>query len=164
MNPININGFTTFDWVKPNPFRRQFQLWSRKDLVGTLSFAKEDDHLALVETADGSWLFRETRYLIMRISIWTQKHDYVAAIEINKSGKGHLRFLDGREYRWDYKDHMQMDWIFTDNLGGMILCFKPAFGRGKIRGKLEVSPEASGILELPMLCMLGWNIILFLSE
>jgi len=164
MNTLYIDGHATLDWVKPHPFRREYELWFSKDLVGNLKFSQDDKCLTIAESADGKWFFRGTRYINPRVSIWTQIHDYVAAFEGSQTGKGNLRFLDGRNYRWEYKDQMQMDWVFIDSVGKPILCFKPASGRGKVRGKLEITSAATGIQELPMLCLLGWNIVILFGE
>jgi len=164
MKPIPVEGHTTLDWVKPKSFRRTFELRSTEGLVGTLKFVQNDYQLAIAETANGVWLFRETRYVIPRISIWTQNQKYVAAFEGSRSGNGSLEFLDGRKYHWNYKDTMQTDWVFFDTAGKEILCFMPSFGRGKVRGKLQVNPRAVEIQDLSILCLLGWNIVIFFDE
>lgn len=79
-------------------------------------------------------------------------------------GKGVLQFSGGRQFHWAYTNLWGSEWAFTSADGRGLLRYKSKPDLLKQSAQLEIESDAVSIPELSLLVLLGWYLMVLLSE
>jgi hypothetical protein len=88
----------------------------------------------------------------------------VAVFKPGWGGEGALRFSDGPCYEWQHTSFWRSEWAFANEAGESLIHFKPGGAFYKQSAEVKVEPGAVALPELSLLSMLGWYLMLLLSE
>ncbi len=79
------------------------------------------------------------------------------------TGSGPVQFSDGRGYRWTKTSFWRPEWTFAARDGRILIQFFPRASL-RMRATVAVDPSARGIRELPVLLLLGWYLLVLMSQ
>jgi len=164
-----MKSFTDIDtqelfWRQPKTFRMAYELRADTDTIAALRWEKPTGSLAHAECAVGEWTFKRAGFLrphvIVRIPGAT---DDLAKLEINLSGTGTLRMADGTIYRWLNTSFWDGAWEFVTDDKTPLIRFRNAHMMMQAKGKVLLEPAASDDPHVPMLCCLGWYLLILMA-
>jgi hypothetical protein len=93
--------------------------------LASLQFNSSFSSLALAETADGKWSFKQIGFCNQRITIWAQgQPSNIAIYQAQFWGDNELRFNDGKTYMWKSINFWSTQWAFTKSNGELVMVVK----------------------------------------
>ncbi len=151
-------------WLQSSPFRRNCELRSGNHLFASLVWKSSLGAVVEGATADGRWRMRLEGLLfkqwvtIYSIDLGTD----IAVFQALPSLNGVLEFKTGRRYSWD-SNFWLTKWIWTDEEGREIMRVQRNLSL-KAEGTVQLHPGTSRVPDLPLLTILGWYLILLLTD
>jgi hypothetical protein len=162
VRPISETAGQELLWIQPAARKRDHELRAGDDVVATLHFQRGS--LADAEAAGAHWTFKRQGFWHPRVTVRTAGSDAdLAVFHPRWVGGGALEFPDGRAVRLSSANFWQSEWVWQDNEKPLIW-FKGRRGLVKVRGAVEIQPEAVALPDLPLLILLGWYLILLHAE
>lgn len=150
-------------WEQPG-MKMHYQLVTGENLVATLVFRSGWGTLAFAESGDGRWTFKRIGFFQNRATIREEGADHDLAGFINNTWRqgGTLEFANGKTFKATTNFWMtRMEWQSEDEQ--TLVGFKIG-GFFKHSAEVEISPQAVGLEELPLLVIFGWYLILMLHR
>jgi hypothetical protein len=155
----------TLRWAQPGALSREYELRAGDEVLATLRWQKTFGSLALAEAADGTWTFKRSGFLRPKVTVRAPGSEAeVAVFKPSWGGEGTLRFSEGRGYQWVNTSFWRSEWAFTNEAGEPLIHFKPEVAFFKQAAEVKVEPRAVTASDLPLLTVLGWYLMLLLSE
>jgi hypothetical protein len=154
------------NWIQSNPFSRYNELRCDKLLVGDLSWKKDNFSTSGIgNTAEGSWLYKFTRFVQPTLEIQEASTGNPAGIfQIEWSGKGKLVLENGQKFDWLPVDRWGQDWQFSQSAKIPILFFQPRKKWLTINAQIRISSEIPGEPTLSLMLLSGWFHLLLGAE
>jgi hypothetical protein len=171
VRPIREIAEQTARWTQPKALAREYELRAGNEVVATLRWQKTLGSLALAESADGAWTFKRSGFLSPRITV--RRPDSEADVGVFKPGwrgEGMLRLLEGRGYQWLNTSFWHSEWAFADEAGKPLVHFKTEFEPAAVfaifkhAAEVTFEPSAFSVLDLSLLTLLGWYLMVLMSE
>jgi hypothetical protein len=152
-------------WTQPSALKGEYDLHAGDEVVATLRWQKTFGSLALAETAGDTWTFKRSGFLRPKVTVRVPESETEAAVfKPGWGGEGALRFSDGRCYQWQKTSFWHSEWAFANEAGEPLVHFKPDVAFFKQAAEVKVEPGAAALADLPLLTVLGWYLMLLLSE
>jgi hypothetical protein len=152
-------------WTQPTALKREFELRAGDEVVGTLRWQKAFGSLALAEAAGGVWTFKRCGFLRPNVTVRLPGSETEAAVfKPGWGGEGTLRLADGRCYQWQHTSFWRFEWAFANEAGEPLVHFKPEYAFLKHAAGVKLEPGAASIPDLPLLTLLGWYLMVLMSE
>jgi hypothetical protein len=152
-------------WTQPKVMRRAYELKKGEELVGEMRFEKSCGSLASAQIGEERWTFKREGFLHPRVTVRGAKSGAnVAVFHPSWSGTGVLEYVDGRRVRWRNTNFWRSDWSFLGEDEKAMVHFRNHGGFMKISANVEIEPENTGMVDLPMLAALGWYLMLLTAE
>jgi hypothetical protein len=165
MMPIPEVVDQSLQWTQPAPLKREYELRAGDKVVATLRWQKAFGSLALAETTAGAWTFKRSGFLRPKVTVrGLGSEKEVAVFKSSWGGEGTLRFSDGPCYQWQNTSFWRSAWAFANEAGESLVHFKPEVAVFKQSAEVKVEPGAFSLPDLSLLTVLGWYIMLLLSE
>ena len=134
-------------------------------MLATLRWQKAFGSLALAETASGTWTFKRSGFLRPKVTVRVPGSETeVAVFTAGWGGEGTLSLPNGRSYHWQSTNFWQSKWAFTDEAGEPLVQFKAEFAFFKLSAEVNVKPGAVALPDLSLLAVLGWYLMVLLSD
>jgi hypothetical protein len=151
------------EWVQPRALKMHYELRASDELVATLRFRSSLGSFATGESADGCWTFKRVGFWQTRVTVrLCDGENDIGSFKNNTwSGGGTLELSDGRVFPAT-TNLWQTKLEFQNESNNKLIQFKSG-GVLHQSAKVEIQPGAVGILELPLIMMLGWYLIVMMS-
>jgi hypothetical protein len=153
-------------WSQPSTFKREYELRAGDEVLATLRWQKPFGSLALAESTDGTWTFKRSGFFSPNVTVRVPGSE--TEVAVFKPGwrgtEGTFRFSDGRCYQWLNTSFWSSEWIFAKEGGEPLIHFKPEFAFFKQAAEVKVEPGAVPVPDLSLLTVLGWYLLILLSE
>jgi len=156
----------TLKWSKRKGVRKQFELSSGDEKLGTLVWQKTFGSLARAETPEGTWTFKRSGFIRPRVTVRLPDSDRDVAVYIPSwMGDGALQFETGERFTWNKQGFWKPIWSFVDESSGKpVITFSPLrglFAKGT-DVTIERAPRSKATGRL--LVSLGWYLILLAED
>jgi hypothetical protein len=153
-------------WTQPSTFKREYELRAGDEILATLRWQKPFGSLALAESADGTWTFKRSGFFSPKVTVRVLGSETeVAVFKPGWTGtEGMLRFSDGRSYQWLKPSFWISEWALANDGGEPLIHFNPEFALFKQAAAVKIEPGAVPIPDLSFLTVLGWYLLILLSE
>jgi len=130
-----------------------------------VTWQKAFGSLALAEATSGTWTFKRSGFLRPKVTVRVPESDTeVAVFAAGWGGEGTLSLSNGRSYHWQSTNFWQSKWAFTNEAGEPIVQFKAEFAFLKLSAEVNVEPVAVALPDLSLLAVLGWYLMVLLSD
>jgi len=159
---MKIEPGTSLSWVQPIPTQRHFELMHGNSKLLSLSWTRDGGTLAEVRSDDENWTFKRGGFLQPRITARKGEIE-VASFEPGASGNGVVHLASGHLFRWS-SNLWRGEWTWVNAAGKTGIKTRREFSIDTRQGTVEVMPDGIPRLEVPLLIVLGWYIIILLSE
>lgn len=150
-------------WVQPSLLARKWELRDTDDVVATLEWRSAYQAYAIAATGDEHWSFRLEGFFRSWVTV---RHGDagapVATFRALPSFNGKLETDDDRLLSWD-SNFWLTKWIWSASDGLEIMRMSRSLTL-RTEGTAEWDPRMTGIAELPMLTLLGWYLIVLVSD
>jgi hypothetical protein len=165
MRSIREAAGQTLRWTQPRALSREYELRAGDEVLATLRWQKAFGSLALAEAADGTWTFKRSGFLRPKVTVRLPGSEAeVAVFKPSWGGEGTLRFSEGRPYQWVNTSFWRSEWAFASEGSEPLIHFKLEFAFFKHAAEVKVEPGAFAVPDLALLTVLGWYLMLLLSE
>ena len=152
-------------WAQPGAFTREYELRAGDEVLATLRWQKTFGSLALAAAADGTWTFKRSGFLSPQVTVRLPGSEAdVAVLRPGWRGEGALELSAGRRYPWRNTSFWRSEWAFADVAGEPLVQFKPEFAFFKQAAEVTVDPRAAPLPDLSLLTLLGWYLMVLMSE
>jgi hypothetical protein len=152
-------------WSQPDWRKHEFEIRAGGEIIGTLSWERDFESLAIARTADGVWTFRRGGFIRPWVSIRAEGEDWdIARVQVNWSGNGMLDFSDGRRFHWGYTNLTCTEWRWDWTDGTSLIEIKSEPRTGDTEGIIEIHRQAISIPDASMLILLGCYLIVLSSH
>lgn len=143
-------------WVQPSTWKMEYELRAGDEILATLRFRSSFGSFATAESEDGCWTFKRIGFWQTRVTIRSCGSDTDIAVFKNNtwSGGGTLELPDGREFPAT-TNLWQTNLQFKTDAGETLVQFRSG-GLAHLSATVEISSDAAGVRELPLLVMFGW--------
>jgi hypothetical protein len=151
-------------WVQASNWKRDCDLHDGSDVVATLRWQSAFRAAAVAGTAESLWHFRLEGFLLkqwIRIEQVSGGDDR-ATFQGTASLNGILEYGDGRGVYWD-SNFWLTKWIWSDEKGFELMRVQRNLSL-KTEGTITYDTSFLGQREIPLLTVLGWYIIMVLSD
>jgi hypothetical protein len=154
------------NWIQLSPFSRYNELRCDKLLTGDLIWKKENYSTSgRGNTAEGSWLFKYTRFVQPNLEIQEASTGKPAGIfQMEWSGKGKLVLENGQKFDWLPGDRWGQDWQFSQSTKIPILYFQPRKKWLTINAQIRIASEIPDEPTLSLMVLSGWFNLLLSAE
>lgn len=154
---------TGLKWEQPSTWRREYLLSAGEEEAASLKFHSALGSLATAESGGGCWTFKRIGFLQTRVSIRACGDETeLATFHNNWRGGGTLEFPDGRVFRATTNVWMtQLEWQSTEE--APLVCFHIG-GVLHQSAQVKVEPQGETLAELPLLMVLGWYLVVMMSQ
>jgi len=149
-------------WVQPRALRAEYQLIADGKALASLRWKKAFGSLATAEAADGRWTFKRVGFLRPRVTV--RAEGSVADVAVLEPGTGVLQFSDGHRYHWVNTSSWGGEWAFASEDGTVLVRFLFPMASLRMRGRVQVEPEARTQQDLSLLLLLGWYLVVLNSQ
>ncbi len=141
-------------WVRPELFRRGFQLTAGSEVIAAIHRRGWLRARAVAESADGRWILERRGWRRAAVVREAEGTAETARFEARWLGGGTLRFASGPEYRWTRSGLWRPQWAWAPPGGSPVIAFRRVLS---LRGgcEMEVQPQALPLAELPVLVVTG---------
>lgn len=171
MKPIREVADQPLRWTQPALLQREYELRAGDEIVATLRWQKAFGSLAQAETADGTWTFKRSGFLRPKVTVRVPGSETeVAAFKPGWGGEGMLRLSAGQCYQWLNTSFWLSEWVFANEAAEPLVHFKAEFEASaaviffKHAAAVKFEPEAVSVPDLSLLTVLGWYLMLLMSE
>ncbi len=151
-------------WLQASAWKRDCDLHDGNDVVATLRWQSAFQASAVGETYGGTWRFKLEGFLF-RQWVRIERQDYAderANFQGGPSYNGVLEFGDGRGFYWD-SNFWLTKWIWSDEQGFELMRVQRNLSL-KTEGLVTVDTTFLPLAELPLMTLLGWYLIMLLSD
>ena len=156
---------TTAEWHTPHVMQRLYELTSGDHQLGTLQFTKMLGSLAEGRTADGAWTFKRGGFLRPFVTIREIGADKdLGVLHTRWGGDGDLTLTNGFHAEWMHTNFWRTRWSFQHKGGREIVHFTPHHKLLKAGATVEIPQPVSKDVPLPMLTLLGWYLMVLMSQ
>ena len=146
-------------WVQASRRARTFELRSGEDVVGTLHVPR--GFFADAEMAGNHWTFERQGFWHSRVTVRIAGSDAEVALFLARwTGGGSLELPRGRKLRFSSVNLLRSEWVWQESTEAPLVRFKGPHGLLRARAQVDISPNAVGDPDMPLLLLLGWYLIL----
>lgn len=150
-------------WVQPGLLARSWELRDSDDIVATLEWKSSYQAAAVGVTADGSWSLRLDGFIRSSVTLSRLDGDQPDVVfRALPSFNGTLELPGERVFSWD-SNFWLTKWIWSSDEGLDLMRMTRNLSL-RTEGGLEWDPRMSDIDELPRLAILGWYLIILVSD
>jgi hypothetical protein len=134
-----------------------YSLRGGEDVFAQFRYQTASGSLATGEASQARWTFKRIGLQRPRITARRagQEKD-VAVLKHSGRGEALLELADGRQFRWKATRARRREKGFYDPTGELILRFYPQPVPGKVQARVELGQGWTGMVELPLLVLIGW--------
>jgi hypothetical protein len=146
-------------WLQPSWFSRTIEVSSDNSLAAILrlqNWSRSCD----ATCADGMWRFAMQGFFGRTVKLTSLPSGAPVASFSWKFRGGIVRFDEGDVFEWKALGFWSGGRAFLTPSGFPVLTFKPKMFAFKSRGEITIHREYANIPQLPMLVMLGVNLVL----
>lgn len=162
MKPIR-DSEPPLTWIQPSLLSRVWELRDVDASVATLEWRSAYQAFAIGTTATGQWSFRLEGFFRSWVTIRRLSRDEPPALfRALPSFNGKLELPDDRLLSWD-SNFWLTKWIWSAPDGLEIMRMSRHLTL-RTEGTLEWDARVTTIDELPMLALLGWYLIILVSD
>lgn len=151
-------------WSPVSSIRRDSVLRDGADIFGVVHWQSAFKAAALGGTASGEWNFVLEGFVFrqwIRVTPTGEKEP-CAIFRASPSLNGVLELQGGKSYYW-HSNFWLTKWIWSDEEGTDLLLFDRNLSL-IAEGSLEIIPEAIPNPDVPLLSVLGWYLIVVVSD
>ncbi|MGA7616235.1 MAG: hypothetical protein WBX15_13755 [Thermoanaerobaculia bacterium] len=153
------------DWIPSSALRRDSVLRHADDVYAELQWKRSFGAIAEAETFEAKWSLKLEGFLFRQwVTIRKPGESMpVAMFQASPSFNGTLEFPDGHRYHWD-SNFWLTRWIWSDTRGMELIRMQRHLSL-RTEGCVEVvSDESIGNPDLPLLTVLGWYLIVLVTD
>ena len=150
-------------WVRPELWKREYELRSQDEVVAALRFKSPFSSQASGESGEGSWIFKRIGFLQTTIAILEEGTNIeLGRFKRNWKGIRTLMLPYGRKYLASAHP-WQSSYIFSTEAGEPLIHYK--IGSAVLQSAATlIEPRAANIPELPWMVLLGWYVVVRLRQ
>jgi hypothetical protein len=151
-------------WVQPSVRKQAYELRAGTDVVATLTWQRGS--LADAEADDHHWTFKRAGFWQPRVTVRVAGSDTdVAIFRPAWMGGGTLELAGGKVLRFSAANFWHSQWNWQEpRTESALVHFKSQQGLLKTGGRVEITPTARTIPELPLLVLLGWYLLILFAQ
>jgi hypothetical protein len=139
---------------KPETFRRHYEFWLHKELVGTLDYQKWFTKLAILKIKDKQWKINTVGFWKSHIEITADQSPFTKSrIDFKWNFKISFSF-DNRQYHLKRVGFWNQRWVWQDDKNNEVMEMKSKMFSKKNRGIITLHQPPS--TDLYFLMLLGW--------
>lgn len=162
MKPIRL-AQAPLVWVQPSLLARKWELRDSDDVVARLEWESAYQASAVATTESGTWSFKLAGFFRSWVTIRRlDAEEPVAMFRALPSFNGKLELPDDRVLSWD-SNFWLTKWIWSASDGLEIMRMSRNLSL-RTEGTTDWDPRVTNIVELPMLTLLGWYLIVLVSD
>jgi hypothetical protein len=145
------------EWRRPSLFRREYELVAEGRTFARLRVGRGFRMTARLETHEGQWRIARRGLWRAAVAVTREGQDQpFAELERGWRGNGTLQFENGPRYLWRLTRFWVGEHQFRTESEQVVLTQRPSAIVASLRRvRVEVSPSAEGVRELPVLLGLG---------
>jgi len=150
-------------WVQPSLLSRYWELRDADDLVATLEWKSAYQASAIGITESGRWSFKLEGFFRSWVTVRRlDREEPPSVFRALPSFNGKLELPDDRRLSWDSNFWLtKWIWSATDGLELMRMSRNLSL---RTEGSVEWDARMARIPELPVLTLLGWYLIILVSD
>lgn len=150
-------------WVQPSLMTRSWELRDVDSIAGSLEWKSAYQASAIGTTASGQWSLKLEGFFRSWVTVRRLDREEPAALfRALPSFNGKLELPDDRVLSWD-SNFWLTKWIWSASEGLEIMRMSRNLSL-RTEGELSWDPRMTGIDELPLLAILGWYLIVLVSD
>ncbi len=151
-------------WLHPEVGRRYYELRSGDDLLATLEWDEKDGSTATATAGDNRWTLSRLGFLNPHVIAVDSAGKQILRFDATMSGGGMAHATDGHLYRW-FANLWRAEWGWMDTAQNDLVKFHRSFDvNEKQEGTLELLDAGRDTSNLELLVLLGWYLIITISE
>jgi len=152
-------------WVPAKGLKRAYELRTGDETVGHIRWPKLFGSLAEAEFEGHRWTFKRGGFLRPHVTVREESSGPdVAVLELSWSGSGRLKMRDGARFRWERSGFWARRFAFADESGAEVISVKATFGLVRRTGVVDISADGARMPARGMLAMLGWYVIMLITD
>ncbi len=172
MKPITQAIYSTPQWVQPRAMQNRFELRAGDDLFAVLEFPKVFGSLATAITEEGRWTFKRAGFFSPRVTVRSEGSETDLAVFRPKwtGNEGTLQFPGGAAYTWKTANFWATQYLWQTESGEALILYKQGIEDARLadlfktQARVEIQPGAQGLIELPLLVLLGWYLMILKQQ
>lgn len=150
-------------WVQPSLLSRSWELRDAGEVVATLEWKSAFQASAVGTTASGEWSFKLEGFFRSWVTVRRlDREEPQALFRALPSFNGKLELPDDRVLSWD-SNFWLTKWLWSAGDGMEIMRMSRNLSL-RTEGTAEWDSRVASIDELPMLALLGWYLIILVSD
>jgi hypothetical protein len=152
-------------WVQSKAARRGYTLTDGDGVLATLTWTKIMGTLAVAEYDGKKYSFKRIGFLHPLVTVRKLEFEEdLAFMRLSFGGNGVLEFHDGSRYVLQKMSFWKNQWRMSDSSGRTMCTFIPSRSFVRHTGEVTLSQEELKDGHLPMLIVLGWYVIVLITE
>jgi hypothetical protein len=165
MGPLANYAGRELTWTVSQTQKRTYELHADTEVVATLYQPSRWRSYRLGIAADGQWTFARVGMFLQRVVICDADSGAEVAhlARTGWTGKAALTLPDGSQYQWRSGSAWGSKWVWLDASGQPVLRLRQ-FGALRPQCAVAVEPTATASQPLALLAMLGWYLMMLMSE
>jgi hypothetical protein len=161
LSPLRSALGQTLRWGRPSIFRREFELRAGTDRVATLTLTGLFGRRAVGEVGEDRWVLSRRGLFHPRVIVTRGDSDVeVASARTRLFGEGVVRTEQGRTFGWKPDNFWRSRWTMWDEARSPVFHLERRYFRIPEDANVSVEPSAAHLPELPLLLLLGWQLVL----
>jgi hypothetical protein len=165
MRLIRDVAATDLHWIQPEILSRHWELRTGEEVIATLKWEKMTGSLATATAADGTWTFKRSGFLNVRVHVRAAGSDQDVAVFYPKwTGNGTLEGPDGARVQWSSKGFFHAQWGWKTDQETEIMTLRSAPTILRHGAALHVEPAFQSRRDLSLLALFGFYLTIMISE
>lgn len=160
------------EWVQLKAMERRFELRAGEETLGSLEFQSAFGSLAVADCGTERWTFKRVGFFRPRVTIRREGEQQDLAVYRPKwsGSEGVLEISSGRTYTWQTANFWATRYVLAGEDGQALVSYQSGLDDNQIKdlfksqARVEISPAAARLPELPLLVCAGWYLILLYKE
>lgn len=165
MKPFMESFGTDWVWIRPQVFRRLYELRSGDEVLATIESRALFNSAAIATSSQGRSLLRHAGLLRGKVLLSSEDATGIRlTFKPGWFGAGVAHSAGGLEWHWKRVDFWGRSWRFEDLSGNPVLSFvrRPSWFRASV--SVEPSEYARSLSELSDLALLGFYLLLLMQR
>ena len=165
MRTIRDAAPSNLSWQQPQAFKCAYELRAGDELLGSLRKTRKLGAAMEAEIGATRFTFEPAGFFRSRVTVREAgAAGEPAVFQSGFCGGGQLAMQDGRSYRWKMTSFWGSRWAFVDDSDRPLVSLRPRNRVFRTGSEVEIAPGALALPELPLLVLLGWYLLLRITQ
>jgi hypothetical protein len=165
MKPLRAVADQPLEWTKGSGQKREYELRAGQEVVALLRWDKAFGSLAAATASEGEWTFKRSGFFSPRVTTrLLGSETEVLVFKPTWRCEGTVECSSGARFRWLNTGFWRSEWTFASENGDPLVHFKLHSALLKQSAEVRVEPGAASLPELSLLALLGWYVLVLMSQ